>query len=168
MNFATLPYGEIYTNYAIPNNHILFNIALKSWLETIAPILNVGDVQFRIPAVLIALLTISAMFAFLVKRVGLATGFVVSLAFAASTPFAIYGTALRGYMLSILFVIAGIEFSIGWRETRSKTQLLLYALSALGALDVIPTKPLVSFRMQRPKLQLKLQLLISQRQLQHL
>jgi len=63
MNFATLPYSEIYTNYTIPNNHILFNMLLKSWLDNVAPSLSVGDVQFRIPAVIIALTTICAIFA---------------------------------------------------------------------------------------------------------
>ena len=139
MNFATLPYHEIYTTYTIPNNHILFNVLLKTWLETVAPMMSVSDVQFRVPALLISLVTISAMFAFWRRRLGGATAFIVCLSFAVSTPFIIYGTALRGYMLSIFFIILGMEFSLRWRESSAKKYLVLYFLSTLAAVAVIPT-----------------------------
>ena len=139
MVYATLPYSDIYTNYNAPNNHILFNMFLRLWLNTLGGLLPVSEIPFRLITVFISLLAICLMFQFWRKRLGLYATFLIILCFSISTPFIIYGTAVRGYMLSFIFIVCGLEAGLKFIETQKSRFAIVYFLSALCAIAVIPS-----------------------------
>lgn len=139
MVYATLPYSDIYTHYDAPNNHIFFNMFLKLWLNTLGDLFPVSEIPFRIMTVFISLLAIFLMFHFWRKRLGLYATFLTILCFSVSTPFIIYGTAVRGYMLSFIFIVCGLEAGLKFIETQKSRFAIAYFLSALCAIAVIPS-----------------------------
>lgn len=143
MEFVMWPYVQIYTNYSIPNNHILFNMLLRLWLDTGGHLFAVSEIPFRFLSLIFSLAVICFMFHFWRKHFGFKISFLITLCFAVSTPFIIYGTAIRGYMLSLLFVLFGIESMQNWWLKAEKRYLCFYFLSALAAVAVIPSNLLV-------------------------
>ena len=139
MVYSTLPYADIYSAYDAPNNHILFNMLMHFYLNNCTGNLPVNEAMFRVIPVLTSLLTIFIMFIFWRKRLGTAAACITVLSFSLSTPFIIYGTAVRGYMLSILLIIAGLEFLLRFLETERKRYIIFYFLSALAVVAVIPS-----------------------------
>jgi hypothetical protein len=139
MVYTTLPYSKIYLSYGAPNNHILLNILLKFWLDITGGLFPLSEVTFRLFSLLTSLTIVSLMFLFWRKRLGLYATFLTVLCFTVSTPFLIYGTAIRGYMLSLIFVLCGLESGLRFIESGRKKYALLYFLSALAGIAVIPS-----------------------------
>lgn len=141
LNFMMLPGpGAVYHNYAIPNNHILYTILLQ-WWDMVNPNLIAYDVYLRLLSVVAAVLTIGAMCCFFPRRAGgiwIAAMAIVS--FVCSAPFAIYATAVRGYMWSALLVL--LALICAWRLTEkrqiSPAAILGYCLTSFLAIGMIP------------------------------
>jgi hypothetical protein len=139
MVYTTLPYSKIYLSYNAPNNHILLNILLKFWINSTGGLFPLSEMTFRLFALVSSSVVISLMFWFWRRRLGVIAASLTILSFAVSTPFLIYGSALRGYMLSLIFVICGMETAQKFIETGRKKFLLFYLLSALICIAVIPS-----------------------------
>ena len=98
LNFALLPAEKIYTSYAIPNNHILYTYLLH-WHYVLAPAGIAEDIWCR-------LLSLAIAFSYLlfswwsIKRT---SHRILLCLFAASLPFAIYATSVRGYVAALFF-----------------------------------------------------------------
>lgn len=139
MVYAIRPFNEIYTNYNAPNNHILFNMLLNIWLVTAGSLFQVSELPFRLFTAMTSLTAVFLMFTFWHKRMGLFPAFLTILCFTVSMPFMIYGTAVRGYMLSFVFILCGLESGLKFIEKGKGKYAFLYFLSALGAIAVIPS-----------------------------
>lgn len=135
--FMYLPnIAAIYQNYIIPNNHIVYTIFLKIWNELYTNAFSL-DFYWRLFSVLTAAITIGVMFERWRKRYGIATLALVLFAFSYSLPFEIYSTAIRGYMLSMLWIVLSLEFARYWvfkANWQSGTGYFIFSLLAIGTI----------------------------------
>ncbi|MDD5596878.1 MAG: hypothetical protein PHV82_02970, partial [Victivallaceae bacterium] len=134
--FMQLPFGAVYRNYVIPNNQIIYTICLKLWNELYPGNLSV-DMYWRLFTVLCAALTVAVICFRWRKRYGLLAPVLVVFAFCCSLPFAIYATAVRGYMLSMLWIVLSLEaarirvFKPNWRTGAA---YFVFSLLAVGTI----------------------------------
>jgi len=142
MNFVLDPYPDIYLNYTIPNNHIAFSYMLRVWLDSAGYFLPVCEMAFRLPAALTSLALIGLSFHFWRKRMGFHAAFASVACLAVSMPFAIYGTAIRGYALSMLLVAPGLEAFLRWEEKGGWFRGALFFSLALAGVAAIPSNAL--------------------------
>jgi len=136
-DFMFLPsVAAIYHNYVIPNNHIIYTMFLKLWNEFYVSGFAV-DFYWRLFSVLTAALTVGVMFERWRKRYGTITLTLVLFAFCYSLPFEIYSTAIRGYMLSMLWIVLSVEFARGWvfkGGWRAGAGYFIFSLLAVGTI----------------------------------
>ncbi len=135
--FMYLPnIAAIYHNYVIPNNHIVYTVFLKFWNEFYSSAFS-PDFFWRLFSVLTAAITIGVMFERWRKRYGTVTLALVLFAFTYSLPFEIYSTAIRGYMLSMLWIVLSLEFARGWvlkADWRAGAGYFIFSLLAVGTI----------------------------------
>jgi len=135
--FMYLPsIGAIYQNYIIPNNHIIYTICLRLWNELYISSFS-PDFYWRLFTVLTAAITVGIMFERWRKRYGMMTLALVLFAFSYSLPFEIYATAIRGYMLSMLWIVLSVEFARAWvfkANWRNGTGYFIFSLLAVGTI----------------------------------
>ncbi|MBU8902179.1 MAG: hypothetical protein KOO69_05535 [Victivallales bacterium] len=137
--FMYLPtIAAIYRNYVIPNNHIVYTIFLKFWNEFYSTNFSL-DFYWRLFTVLTAAITVGVMFQRWRKRYGIITLSLVLFAFTYSLPFEIYATALRGYMLSMLWIVLSFEFARFWVFKTKWHAGLGYFIFCLLAVGTIPS-----------------------------
>jgi hypothetical protein len=137
--FMELPtIGAVYRSYVIPNNHIVYTIFLKIWNYLNSTSFSL-DFYWRLFTVLTAGITVGIMACRWRKRYGLIAVVPVLFAFTYSLPFEIYATAIRGYMLSMLWIIACLEFARGWVFKGSWRNGLGYFIFCLLAVGTIPS-----------------------------
>ena len=142
MNFAMSPYPDIYLDYTIPNNHIAYTYILKTWLEAVGGILPVSELEFRLPSAALAILLVVAALRFWRRRMGFHAAFAAVACLVASAPFAIYGTAVRGYILTTLLVLLGLEAFLRWEEDGKWWRGAIFFLATLGGVATIPSNAL--------------------------
>jgi hypothetical protein len=137
MNFAALPGpAEIYHNYVIPNNHIIYTILLKYWAMLYQPVIAF-DVHLRLLSVVLTLGAFALMIFLWKKQCGIMPVALICLCFAFSLPFAIYSVAIRGYMLSFMLVAAAMELARLWMHGtnwKTGTGYFIVSLLAVGAI----------------------------------
>lgn len=131
--------GNIYLNYSIPNNHIVYNYFLRGFLFCFGKFLPLSEFAFRFFSLIIGAASAAAMFLLWRKRFGTAVSFLAALCLIFSIPFAIYATAIRGYMLGFLSVLAGLESALRWEEQRKIKYLAVYFFSALISVGIMPS-----------------------------
>jgi hypothetical protein len=137
MNFMALPGPvEIYHNYVIPNNHIVYTILLKFWSYAYQPFIAF-DVYLRLLSLVITLTAFGIMFYRWKKHCGIWPAALVCACFAFSLPFGIYSVAVRGYMLSFLLVVMALEAARLWiagPNWKSGTAYFIISLLAVGTI----------------------------------
>jgi hypothetical protein len=135
--FMYLPsVADIYTRYIIPNNHIIYTIFLRFWNEFYTSNFSL-DFYWRLFTILTAGITIAVMFGRWRKRYGIITVALVLFAFSYSLPFEIYSTAIRGYMLSMLWIVLSLECARGWvfkADWRTGIGYFIFCLLAVGTI----------------------------------
>ena len=138
LNFALLPAEKIYFSYAIPNNHILYTYLLH-WHYLAAPSGVAPDVWCRILSLAIAFGFIIFSYWSIRK-----TAYRILLAaFAATLPFAIYATSVRGYIAALFFSAFVLHFACEFARTGGVRAGILYFLSSLGCVAVLPSDIMV-------------------------
>ncbi|WP_294505640.1 hypothetical protein [uncultured Victivallis sp.] len=129
----------IYRSYVIPNNQILYTIALHYWFQLLPP--GIEPVfWFRLLSFLFGIATLLLFYRFF--RVRMAGGTIllpVLTAMAVSVPFLIYATALRGYMPSALFIVLALHTALNFAGKPEWKRGFWYALASLGAVATIPS-----------------------------
>ena len=130
---------SIYLSYAIPNNHIVFNLLLRFFIDLQSFFLPIADFSFRLFPALMALATPLLLFSVWRKVLGPFSAFLVSFCFCLSLPFQINATAIRGYLLSFLLVLAAFELARRWQENNRPLFLYLYFGVAFLAVGTIPS-----------------------------
>ncbi|MDD3119552.1 MAG: hypothetical protein PHQ27_10255, partial [Victivallales bacterium] len=131
--------AQIYWRYNIPNNHILFTLLLRGWVElTGACGLGGGVIDRGLPLLITGgALTVSAVFW---QRVGgKAAATMLLWALILSRPFEIYSMALRGYMLSFLTITLALAAFRRWTASGKYRYCGYYFLAALAAVGTIPS-----------------------------
>lgn len=105
------PLSRIYFLYEIPNNHIVFSMLEKVWIDFLALFLNTPFFLFRGLSVLAGALAVFLLAKRMVRSCGLYGGGLLCAAFAASSACAIFATGVRGYMLGFLFTVLALLFA---------------------------------------------------------
>ncbi len=129
---------KIYSNYVIPNNQIVYTILLKCWNALYYPLIA-NDVYWRLFSLLCGILTVATIFCGWRKRFGVLAVAPILLALVGSLPFEIYSTALRGYMLSMLWVTAAWCCARSWHLKPRTLSAISYTILCLLAVGTIPT-----------------------------
>lgn len=130
---------DIYFSYYIPNNQILYSIALHYWSMLLPGGVD-PVVWFRLLSFLFAAATLLVLYRrFRVRLAGGAILLPVLVALAVSVPFLIYATALRGYMLSALLVTLALDSALNFAARPGCKHAALYALWSLAAVATIPS-----------------------------
>ncbi len=136
LEFVSLPNcADIYFNYAIPNNHIIFNMILQIFLG----IFSGTELILRLPSAIFALASVFSIYFLWNKRLGAEAAFFSATALIFSGSFAIYGTAVRGYMLSFLATIWILEFACRYVAGEKYADLLFFALLSFFSVGIIPS-----------------------------
>ncbi|OGV33777.1 MAG: hypothetical protein A2020_11665 [Lentisphaerae bacterium GWF2_45_14] len=140
-----LDFSQIYFKYNIPNNHILFTYLLKFFINAWSEFLSVFEWTFRLPSLALSIISLWTLYRFTRTRASRETALAASLLFALSMPFAIYSVAIRGYIMSFLFVLLAFIFCDKALRRKKKTAFILYFISSLAAVGTIPSNiiPLV-------------------------
>ena len=139
LNFAlSEPVSNIYFNYPIPNNHIVYTMMLRLWIElqpsSIDPV-----VWMRFLSVIFAGATLVLLYRLFRSQFGGALMLPVLTATAASVPFLVYATAVRGYMLSALLVTVALRFALDYARSGSGKTLAGYAITCFLTTGAIPS-----------------------------
>lgn len=139
LQFAVLPSaGAVYRAYVIPNNQIIHTLLVRVFLDS-APEGFSLVYWLRLLPVLAAAGTVLTLF-FRFRRIcGVWPLAAVLTAWILSPAFAIYGTALRGYMLSSLWIALALVAALDFAEKGSKRNWCFWAVTSLLAVGTIPT-----------------------------
>ena len=132
--------GEIYRAYTIPNNQIVYTVALKLW-DSVMPEAADPVAFWRTLSLLFGLGTVGLLTAFR-RRVGGSVRWSdlwVLCALALSPVFRNYATALRGYALSWLWIALALHGAYDIFHGRPGRGWTLYTPAALGAVGTVPT-----------------------------
>jgi hypothetical protein len=143
MDFAMQPdIADIYWRYNIPNNHIVYNIFLRFWIELCGAIPYV--ISLRLFSILTAFAALVLIMKQWKKRFCRETAVIACFCLVVSLPFAIYATALRGYILSFLLIIIALEIAFCYRDSGKLIHLVSFFLLAFLAAGIMPTN-LIAF-----------------------
>ncbi len=136
LQFAVLPdAAAICRNYVIPNNQIVHTILLHHWMQLVPP----ENTLLRIFPMLTALAAAGGLWAGFRRRLGAWPLGIALTAWILSVPFAIYGTALRGYMLSAFWIALALRAACHAAENRRYRDLAWWAVWCFLAVGTIPT-----------------------------
>ena len=132
LNFALLDTPEkIYHSYIIPNNQIIHSIFLHWWIK-------VFSFDFlRMFPFLCGILCLTLLWQ-LRKKSGNTATFAALTVLAWSYPFAVYGTALRGYMLAATAAAGGAWMVTRYLESGKKSFLAGWFLFSLLGVGTMP------------------------------
>lgn len=133
------PLSRIYFLYEIPNNHIVFSMLEKVWIDFLALFLNTPFFLFRGLSVLAGALAVFLLAKRMVRSCGLYGGGLLCAAFAASSACAIFATGVRGYMLGFLFTVLALLFAEKIVEQPSLPGFLGFFLICILSVGTTPT-----------------------------
>ena len=136
-----LPYRlpEIYTAYSIPNNQIVYTMALKLWH---------GLLMYPAPVMFWRLLSVACasgatgLFFYLRGKLHDRTPWTAAVVlgmFAVSPVFQNYATALRGYAISWLWIVLALEGARRIFHGRAGSGWTMYLAGTFGAVGTVPT-----------------------------
>ncbi len=135
---------RIYFNYLIPNNHIIYTIFLKYWVEVWKPIMGYTTISYRLPSFIFGFTALLTILTCWQQRLGKWPAFLMALCFSCSLPFAIYASAVRGYILCFLLVLLAFDAALRLYQTGKVKYALYYGIMTLLAVGTIPSS-LISF-----------------------
>jgi hypothetical protein len=130
---------DIYFNYNIPNNHILFNMFLRLWLTVWEKALPLNGYAFRLLSALTAFASVFSAYFILKKKCGAYPAFLIVFCFVCSLPFCIYSVAVRGYIQSFFAVLVAFYFCMELHSSGKKRFVFLYLAASLLAVGTIPS-----------------------------
>ncbi|HBC89172.1 MAG TPA: hypothetical protein DCZ94_19710 [Lentisphaeria bacterium] len=130
---------DIYRQYNIPNDHIVYNILLRLWIEGCNAVPFLAKISLRSFTVATAFASLALLIFFWKRRFKPETVFTACLCLILSLPFTIYATAVRGYMLSFLLILVALEAALLYKEKGRPAMLILFFFLSFLACGVIPT-----------------------------
>jgi hypothetical protein len=140
IEFASLPsLTDIYRQYNIPNNHILYTMMLSLWAEGCYALTGtMPDIFYRLPSLIFSAGSVAIICFCWKKRLGGTTAFAAALALTVSLPFILYALAVRGYAMSFFLILCAFEFAVRLNRGRM-LYALWYFLAALAAVGTVPS-----------------------------
>jgi hypothetical protein len=146
LEFAVWPDSlpGVYLNYSIPNNHILYSMLMRLWLNSVACFFSFSNPILRLPSLLCGMLFLLSSLLLWRRHCSAFSCFIVLLAFSASPLFAIYATATRGYIFSMLAVSLAIAAVLVSCENR-KAAYAGYWMASLVAVGIMPNNVVAIF-----------------------
>ncbi len=146
LEFVVWPksYLGVYFNYSIPNNHILYSVFMRFWLDNVASFLNFSNPILRVPSLIAGLFLLISSFWLWRKYSSQSSVFIILFCLALSPVFIIYSTAIRGYIFSILLVSLVIPTVLAICENR-KFAIYLYYLLSFIAIGIMPNNVVAIF-----------------------
>ncbi len=143
MEFATRPgLLGVYFNYTIPNNHILFTYVVKTCLDLSEWSGFLYGFVLRTPSLLFGCGALALLLVLCARRGGLPAGAALAAFLGVSSTFAIYATAVRGYMLSLCLVAAACLLAARFARRGCFGSGLGYLLISMLCVGTIPTNAL--------------------------
>ena len=139
MNFAWMPDpAKIYFSYVIPNNQIVYTVALHFWSQLPVTFFR-PDFFLRLLSLFFGMGTLICLYVSFRRIFGRIPLLLALGALAFSPPFLIYSTALRGYMASAFFTALTVKFAIDFQQKPDFRNFLKYAVGCLLAVGTIPS-----------------------------
>jgi hypothetical protein len=137
LNFSSRGFFYPFTNYHLPNNHVLLSALLSGW--------SPGDAvsHLRLPLFFAFVASMALLAWTTVRNFGATAAIATTLLFALSTITANFALQLRGYGLSWLFVGLMLWALPAYAIHRKKGAGLLYSLAGSGLLALLPTNVIV-------------------------
>jgi dolichyl-phosphate-mannose-protein mannosyltransferase len=135
---------RIYFNYLIPNNHIIYTIFLKYWIQIWMPIMGHNNFAYRLPSFIFGFTALIFILIYWRRRLGTMPAFLTALCFTCSLPFAIYAVAVRGYILCFLLVMLAFEAAMLFNRYGKKKYAVYYFIATILAVGTIPSS-LIAF-----------------------
>lgn len=134
-----LPLHRIYFAYEIPNNHIVFTLLEKIWYSAVSAVSGFSYYYFRMVPLLCGGAAIVLLVRKMIRSCGLPAGILVPGVFAVSSVFALYATAVRGYMTGFLLTVLALfcaeqVIKRGWFR-----DFLIYFLLTVLSVGTAPT-----------------------------
>ena len=130
-----LPWYKLYFAYEIPNNHIVFTLLEKFWFGFISCLTDFSCFYFRLVPMLCGAAAVFLLTGKLIRTGGVAAGVLTVASLAASPVYAMYATAVRGYMTGFLLIVLAMlqaEKLIRCGRRRDHWLFFLLALLAVG------------------------------------
>lgn len=129
MEFATLPLGELISDYSLPSNHVFHTLLTR--IST--GIFGVGVVQLRMPAFLAGVLCMPFFYLFVRAMFNRYIALITLAIVACSGPLISVGTQALGYSVCWLFFTASLLLGRHFVKSNDQTSAMLIALfNALG------------------------------------
>lgn len=139
MNFAWMPDPvKIYFSYVIPNNQIIYTIALHFWSQLPVTFFR-PDFFLRLLSLFFGMGTFIVLYVSFRKMLGRKPLLLALGALVLSPPFLIYSTALRGYMASAFFIALTVKFAVDFQRKPLPGNFLKYAAGCLLTVGTIPS-----------------------------
>ena len=134
-----LPWFKIYFAYEIPNNHIVFTLLEKFWFGFISCFTGFSCFYFRLVPMLCGAAAVFLLTRKLIRAGGIVSGVLAVASLAVSPVYAMYATAVRGYMTGFLLtVLAMLQAEKLIRSGRRRDHWVFFLL-ALLAVGTTPT-----------------------------
>jgi hypothetical protein len=133
------PLFRIYFLYEIPNNHIVFSMLEKLWIELLGIFGAAPLFLFRGLPLICGLLGIFLLAKRMVRSCGPVAGGILCAAFAASPMCGVFATGLRGYMPGFLLTVLAIATAEKIVRKASPASFTLFFLIAVLAVGTTPT-----------------------------
>ena len=130
-----LPWFKIYFAYEIPNNHIVFTLLEKFWFGFISCFTGFSCFYFRLVPMLCGAAAVFLLTRKLIRAGGFVSGVLAVASLAVSPVYAMYATAVRGYMTGFLLTVLAMlqaEKLIRCGRRRDHWIFFLLALLAVG------------------------------------
>ena len=135
-----LPLKKIYFAYEIPNNHILFTFLEKIWFSLCGILDQSAYYLFRIPVMVTGSAAIFLLSRELLKKYTLLPVCAVCGAFVCSPVWAMYSTAVRGYMQGFFLTVLSLIVMKEWmRKRKFFPGGVLYGLLCLLSVGTVPS-----------------------------
>lgn len=147
--YACVPLKKTFTDYSFPNNHIFLNILNDIYLYCIG-LHDLHELVLHPWAIRILMLAYALVFLFFLFLIGrklydTRTGILGAAVAATSIPFYNFATQVRGYILSMALLAAGLYFAIDYAQRRKIRSLVWMALLFSLLLYTIPLNLYVLF-----------------------
>ena len=134
-----LPFYKIYFAYEIPNNHIVFTLLEKIWFSLFTLSGGFACYTFRLVPMACGAAAIFLLTRKLIRTSGLMAGILVPGSFAVSAVFAMYATAVRGYMTGFLLTVLAMLCAEKVLKSGRKRDYAVYFLLSLLSVGTAPS-----------------------------
>ena len=134
-----LPLHRIYFAYEIPNNHIVFTLLEKIWYSIVSMVTGFSYFYFRLVPLFCGGAAIVLLVRKMIRSCGLAAGVLVPGVFAVSSVFAMYATAVRGYMTGFLLTVLAMLWAEKVIRNGKIPDFFVYFLFSVLSVGTAPT-----------------------------